>query len=191
MTSEGKFALTGAVMLGVLIVAVLTVLLIQLKNPQRQTSATPANPWVSGAVAGTLAGIRVREIDAATAGVEFSYDLDNTTDTDCRIEKGPSVVVMSRLKSDHSLSSEQEVSLNSSIFAPAKNRTRISLEATHPFIWPSQTDASADAKFRGLVAEEVSDLEGFVLFDQSTHYQIELPGGWQALEQNPDATNRN
>jgi len=182
---------TGAVMLGVLIIAMLAVLLMQWRNPQRRIFATAGNPWDSGAVAGKLAGIRVREIDAATAGVVFSYDLDNTTDMDCRIEKGPGVVIMSRLKSDHSLSSEQQLSLNSSIFAPAKNRTRISLEATRPFLWPSQTDASADAKFRGLVAEEVSDLEGFVLFDQSTHYQIELPGAWQAVTQNPDATNGN
>src|ERR1700733_4920690 len=161
MTAEGKLALTGAVMLGALIVALLTVVLIQWRNPRQQTSASSANPWNSGSVAATLAGIRVREIDGATAGVAFSYDLDNRTDTDCRIEKGPRVVVMSRLKSDHSLSSEQEVTLNSSIFAPAKNRTRISLEATHPFLWPSQTDPTADAKIRGLVAEEVSELEGF------------------------------
>ena len=187
MTGEEKFAVAGAVALGALIV----VLLLLWRSPRQQNSNSSANPWDSRAVAATLAGIRVREIDPSQAQVLFLYDLENKTDTDYHIEKGPGVVIMSRLKSNHSLSSEQEMSLDSSIFAPAKNRTRISLEATHPFNWPSQNDFSGDAKFRGLIAEEVSDLEGFVLFDQSTRYQIELPGGWQAVQQGSDATNHN
>jgi hypothetical protein len=38
-------------------------------------------------------------------------------------------------------------------------------------------------KFRQLVADEVANLSGFVMFDTATHFQIELPGGWQELQQ--------
>jgi len=37
-------------------------------------------------------------------------------------------------------------------------------------------------KFRTLVAQQVGNFSGFVLFDQATHIQIELPGGWQQLQ---------
>jgi hypothetical protein len=62
------------------------------------------------------------------------------------------------------------------------------LDVVRPFQWPIQQDGLADAKFRQLVAGQVSDLEGFVLFDQSTRYQINLPGGWPQLQQVSEAT---
>ena len=37
-----------------------------------------------------------------------------------------------------------------------------------------------------MVAGELSDLKGFVLFDQDSRYQIELPGTWPLAEKEPD-----
>src|SRR5271170_4686893 len=137
-------------------------------------SPEPANGWNSGAIQSTLAGVRVRELDSTHAAVVFFYDLDNRTDTDYRLSSGPSVVIMSRLQPNGSLTSVQQVSLDSAAFVPARNRTRVSLEMTHPFDWPSQRDAAAERQVRQFVADEVSGVQGFVLFDQSTRYQIEL-----------------
>jgi len=40
-------------------------------------------------------------------------------------------------------------------------------------------------RIRELVAGEVVGLEGFVLFDQGTRYQIDLPGAWPEIEKAP------
>jgi len=106
--------------------------------------------------------------------VIFFYDLDNLTDSDYRLASGPTVVIMSRLQPGGSLSSDQQISLDSAAFVPAKNRTRIALEINHAFAWPAQRDAAAERQLRQFVAEQVAGLKGFVLFDQATRYQIEL-----------------
>jgi len=96
-------------------------------------------------------------------------------------------VVMTRLKSNGSLSSQEPIELNNSVFLPARNRTRIALQVTRPFNWPSGLPATQigpvnQVKFQQLVADEVANLSGFVMFDTTTHFQIELPGGWQELQ---------
>ena len=165
----------------------LALMVILGKFPGVWTSSTADTSWDSRAILARFAGVKVREVDASNADLIFSFDLDNTTDSDYKLTKGPNAVIMSHLKSDGSFSSEQQINLNSSIFIPARNRTRIALDITRPFDWPSQPDAASDAKFRQLVAGQVADLEGFVLFDQTARYQINLPGGWSEPRQISEA----
>ncbi len=161
------------------------------QRPQPQPS-----PWNSSAIQSTFAGAQVQEADATHATLEFFYDLDNNTDTDYRFTKGAGTVVMTRLKSNGSLSSEEPIELNNSVFLPARNRTRIALQVTRPFNWPTGLPATQigpvnQVKFRQLVADEVANLSGFVLFDTGSHFQIELPGGWQELQQPASAAELN
>jgi hypothetical protein len=147
-----------------------------------QASDKSPIPWNAQALRTSYAGVRVREIDPANAAVVFLYDIDNKSDSDYELSKSPNVVVMSRLKSSHALSSEKPVNLSSSAFVPANNRTRIALEVSEPFNWPSRMDNSSENRFRDLVTQEVSDLEGFVIFDQSHRYQIDLPASWPDMD---------
>lgn len=140
-----------------------------------RSAAGPAAPWNLGAMEATPAGIQVKEVDSAHATIVFSYDLDNKTDQDYRLASGPSVVIMSRLRSGGSLVTNEHASLTSTAFVPARNRTRIALALTRPFPWPAQRDAAAEEAFRQLVTGEVDGLSAFVLFDQANRYQIELP----------------
>jgi hypothetical protein len=149
---------------------------------QAQSVPKPVAPWNVHAIESTFAGVRVREIDASNSAVVFLYDLANRTDSDYQLAKGPSVVIMRRLKSSGSLSSEKPAILASSAFVPAKNRTRIAVEIRQPFTWPGRMDAKSEDRLRQLVAGEVTDIQGFVLFDQSTRYQIDLPGAWPEIE---------
>lgn len=162
------------------VVAAATV--IAVRYPRITVPAARSDSWNSSAIAGTLAGVRVRELDPTHAAVVFSYDLDNRTDTDYRLASGPNVVFMSRLLPSGSLSSDQQISLDANAFVPAKNRTRISIETSRPFDWPSEQDAAAQRQIRQLVADEVSGLEGFVLFDQSTRYEIDLAAASPQLQ---------
>ena len=177
-------------------VAVLAILIVfglprfprqELVAQRPQASPSPS-PWNSGAIQSTFVGAQVQEVDATHATLEFFYDLDNNTDADYRFAKGAGTVVMTRLRSNGSLSSEEPIELNNSVFLPARNRTRIALQVTRPFNWPAGLPAAQigpvnQMKFRQLVADEVANLSGFVMFDTATHFQIELPGGWQELQQ--------
>jgi hypothetical protein len=146
------------------------------------TAPKPEGTWNPRAVQTSYAGLRVREIDPSNAAVVFLYDLDNKSQNDYQLAKGSDVVVMSRLKSSKTFSSEKRVTLSDSAFVPANNRTRIALEVNEPFSWPSRMDAASEGRFRDLVAQEVSDLDGFVIFDQAHRFQIDLPGSWPAME---------
>jgi len=186
-----KKLLMFVIFVGVLAFLVLFV----LPRYPRQETATQRpqqpSPWNSGSIQGTFAGVQVHQVDAGHATLMFSFDLDNNTDTDYRFSKGPNTVVMSRLKSDGSLRSDDSIELDTSVFVPARNRTRIAVQVTRPFNWPpglpeTQIGPINQIKFRQFVADEVANLTGFVLFDQANHFQVELPGGWQELQ--PSAT---
>ena len=179
----------GVAGLSALVLLVL-LLLIMGRSHRPETSARLAGPWNSGAIESAFAGVRVREIDESSAAVVFLYDLNNKTDSDYQLTKGPSVVVMSRVKSSGALSPEKQVILSSSAFVPAKSRTRIAVEVTEPFSWPGRAGAASENRFRELVAQEVTDLDGFVLFDETPRYQIELSGAWPEIEKAPLSVRR-
>jgi hypothetical protein len=145
--------------------------------------AAHSDPWNSEAIQATFTGLKISQADASDASVIFSYDIKNTTAGDFQLTKGSSVVVMGHLKSDDTLSSNEPVALTSSVLVPAKNHARISLQVTKPFDWPATAGSLADARFRRLIADSVTDTDQFVLFDQNSHYQVNLPGGWPDMEQ--------
>jgi hypothetical protein len=190
-----KKLLIFAIFAGVLAYLVLFVL---PRVPRQEAVARKPqpSPWNSGTVQGTFSGVQVREVDPAHATLEFFFDLDNNTDTDYRLTKGASTVVMTRLKSDGTLRSDEAIELDGSVFLPARNRTRIAVQIARPFNWPaglpdSQIGPINQVKFRQLVSDEVANLSGFVVFDQVTHFQIELPGGWQELQPSTSAASLN
>jgi hypothetical protein len=139
-------------------------------------SAGHPAPWNSDAIRATFAGVQVRQVDTVDAAVVFFYDLENTTDFDYRMENGPSMDFLSRLRSDGSLSSEDQPHLDHAAFVPARNRTHIGIEVVRPFAWPAQNAGGSDEKFRELVKRETDNLNGFVVFDERMRYQVELPG---------------
>jgi hypothetical protein len=179
MKSIGKLSVAATA------ISLLSLFLIAGKNPQAQSMPVSAGAWDSHAIEGTLVGVRVREVDPSKSEVVFLYDLDNRTETDYHLAKGPGIVIMSRLKSSGTLTSEKQVALDSAAFVPAGNRTRIEVGVTRAFNWHARMDAASQMKIRQLVADETADLGGFVLFDQSTRYQIELPGSWTEIEKAP------
>jgi len=151
--------------------------------PDRKPPAPPADAWKHGVLTAEFAGLQVHEIDASHSTLIFFFDLENSSYSDFRLTNGPNVSVMSRLQHNSSLSALSHPRLQESAFIPARNRTRIAIVIDRSFVWPAAGDPSADAKIRQLVSQEVADLQGFTLFDQASRYQIDLPGGWQSLQQ--------
>lgn len=144
------------------------------RSPRVVQSAPGQKPWNKTSIVSTFTGLKVRELDDAHAAVDYVFDLENRTDTDFQITPGPSAVVMRRL-SDGSLSSDANAHLLAAAFVPVGNRTRITIEMSDAFSWPVKDDSAADQSYRDFVSRETSGLKGFVIFDQTSRYEIALP----------------
>lgn len=137
--------------------------------------------WDSSPVKASYVNAQLRENDRANAAVLLYYNLQNDSDTDYRLAERPGLVIMRRLASDHSLSSEEPIRLSYATFLPAHQRARIALETSHPFDWPADNDPARQDKLREFINQRLAGVEEFVLFDETTHSQIAFPKGWLDL----------
>jgi hypothetical protein len=138
--------------------------------------------WSRGAIRAAYVGSQLQEIDKTRASLIISYDLENDTDSDYRLANGPSVLILSRMKSGGSLSQEQPVRLRYPVFLPARQQARLALEITQPFAWPAKEDLAGLDKIREFVRRQLENVGEFVLFDEASHGQVELPGAWGGLQ---------
>jgi hypothetical protein len=146
-------------------------------------------PWDSGAITATYMGTQLRETSGSDAALFLAYELTNNTDKDYRLSDGPGSVVMSRIKPDGSLSSQETIQLTYATFLPAHQRARIALEIQRPFLWPADNDPLLSNKLSAFVAERLGNVEEFVLFDQADRCEIDFPSAWQRLESASQADN--
>ena len=147
----------------------------------RRSGGTP-KPWNSSAITATYVGAQLRELDSGNATVYLAYEVQNHTDSDYQLADGPRALVMSRLRTDGSLSSQEQVRLSYPTFLPARQRARIALEIPSPFNWPADTDPAFQDRLRDLVNQKLTEVQAFVLFDQADRFEIEFPSGWQDLK---------
>jgi hypothetical protein len=147
----------------------------------RSNGAGP-KPWNSSAITATYVGTQLRQFDSGSAALYLAYEVQNHTDSDYRLADGPQALVMTRLRADGSLSSQQQVRLSYPTFLPARQRARVALEILSPFGWPAENDAVFQDKLRDFVNQRLADAQSFVLFDQADRFQIEFPSGWQELK---------
>jgi hypothetical protein len=144
--------------------------------------ARAPQPWNSSAITARYVGTQLREVDSGNAALYMAYEVQNHTDSDFRLADGPTALVMSRLRADGSLSSQQQVRLSYPTFLPARQRARVALEIPSPFGWPSDGDPAYQDKLRDFVNQRLGEVEGFVLFDQADRFEIEFRSGWQELK---------
>ena len=164
-------------------------LLFFVLNPPSKQAMAPKQPgdWNSDAIRSSFEGVQVKEIDPTHAALIFSFDLENTTDSDYHLSKDQKMLIIGRLKSNGGFKAEDSMQIDNSVFVPAGNRARIALKLSYSFNWPTQmfpgqVGPLTQEKFRTFVAGKVDNLQGFILFDEAARYQIELPGGWQELQ---------
>jgi hypothetical protein len=185
--SLGKKALVIGVSAGA---GLFLVLLMILSGAAFKSSPVkPLGSWNQSAIKATYVGSQLRQIDKTLAGLFLSYDLDNNTDRDYRLADAPGVVIMSRLKSDHSLSQEELIRLSYPAFLPANQRVRIAIEISYPFVWPAPGDPALEKKLKDFVKQRLAQVEEFVLFDEVNRCEVELPSIWQELERHAGVKN--
>ncbi len=149
----------------------------------------PPGSWSQNAIKATYVGSQLRQIDKTLTGLFLFYDLENNTDRDYRLADTPGVVIMSRLKSGHSLSQEELIRLSYPAFLPANQRVRIAIEISYPFVWPAPGDPALESKLKDFVKQRLAKVEEFVLFDEVNRCQVELPSAWQELERDAGVKN--
>lgn len=166
-------------LLGFFLALSLTALILYLRSGPG--AATP-KPWNSSAITANYVGAQLRQLDSGNAALYLAYEVTNHTDSDYRLADGPGALVMSRLKADGSLSSQQPARLSYPTFLPARQRARVALEVPSSFDWPEDSDAAFQDKLRDFVNQKLTDVQAFVLFDQADRFEIEFPSGWQELK---------
>jgi hypothetical protein len=115
----------------------------------------------------------------------FFYTLENKSKSDFEISSNYKIMV--RL-SDNTFAGEDKDSLfmTTPLFIPAKQRSRLEvhLKYTYPHKKTIGQDASKEERrqyrkeIEKYLNEEMPLLNGFTIFDESHHYQIDLPKGW-------------
>jgi len=139
--------------------------------------------WNREGIKATYMAAQLREVDKTHSALILSYDLNNFTDLDFRLAQGAGVVIMSRVNSNGSLSQEEPIRLGYPVFLPAKQRARLAIEISQTFAWPVQTDARYEEKLKEFVKQRLAGVHGFVLFDEASHSQIDLPAAWPELQE--------
>ena len=157
------------------------------KSPNHDEPAS----WNPKTISAGYVGSQLKEIDKTHSSLIISYDLENNTDSDFHVADGPSVIILSKLKSDGSYSQEQPVRLAYPVFLPARQHARLAVEITEAFNWPGEQDAGYLEKMRSFVKQRLDNVGEFVLFDQDNHWQLELPSGWEQLQTGSQAGTSN
>ncbi|HKW64879.1 MAG TPA: hypothetical protein VJN89_20155 [Candidatus Acidoferrum sp.] len=161
----------------VLLVAILTLAAPIFKKPTQEVRTG----WNREGLKAAYVAAQLREVDNTHSSLILSYDIRNFTDLDYRLADGPGVVIMRRLKGDGSLSQEESIRLSYPVFLPAKQRARLAIEISRAFPWPRE-DSHYEEKLKEFVKQRLGDVRGFVLFDETSHSQIDLPAAWPELQ---------
>jgi hypothetical protein len=163
----------------VLLLAILTLARPLFKNTP--VEARTQSGWNREGIKAKYVAAQLREVDKAHCSLILSYDLNNQTDLDYRLTDGAGVVIMSRLKGDGSLSQEESIHLSYPVVLPARQRARLAIELSKAFAWP-RDDSHYEEKLKEFVKQRLGDVRGFVLFDEASHSQIDLPAAWPELQ---------
>lgn len=177
MSNKQWFVIAGAAA----VVFVLTLWAFAGTPFKRQQTKEAQKTWNRNGVKAVYMATQLREVDKTHAALILSFDLDNLTNMDYRLSDSLGLVIMSRLKSDGSLSQEQPIRLSYPVFLPAGQRAHLAIQITHEFAWPRE-DSQHDEKLKEFVRQSLAAVRGFVLFDESSYNQIDLPAAWPELE---------
>jgi hypothetical protein len=166
----------------VLLLAILTLARPAFQKPPKEARAG----WNRDGIKASYVAAQLREVDKAHSSLILSYDLSNQTDLDYHLTDGAGVLIMSRLKADGSLSQEESIHLSYPVFLPARQRARLAIEISGAFPWPRE-DSHYEERLKEFVKQRLSEVRGFVLFDEASHSQIDLPAAWPELQDRTQA----
>ena len=116
----------------------------------------------------------------------FVYTLENTTDTDYRVENDSNIHLAAFLKRSQALSfsDSKDLRIDYPIYVPAKSRVRFTVHLGYPYPIKPNPGAGDDeqhdfnTKVAQYVTKELGNVDGFTLLDENSRYKIVMPNGW-------------
>ena len=161
-----------------------------------QGRPTKLKPWNTKAI---VAAFDYPDIESSQPGgsnestvsmIVLYYTLENTTDSDYHMPPQEQLEVDARLKREKSLSGDTGILTldKEQVFIPAKQRRRFSLHLNYSMTksWGPEPKTKQEQRERWkLIADylnkELTNLDGFVVFDSTNRFQINLPG-WSNID---------
>ena len=155
-------------------------------------SSRPAKPkpWNHQAITATYEDVRT---EGDNNNIAFDYTLQNNTDTDYRIQDGTNVHLAAHLHRSNSLSFSHTdtITVSYPIYLPARSRAHLSVQFAYPTPLKENYDASTvarhdfETKLAKYVVNELTNIDGIVLLDDGSRYQIDMPDGWTSRSKEP------
>jgi len=181
--STGKRVLLRALLFGAgfaaVVCAVTAAALWYVSRP------TPPPPWNTSAIAAHFDGL---DTEGERNTFVFTYVLENSTDWDYRLDNTSSIATMAQLKNNEAMVALPAETLRGPdipVFIPARRRVRVRLHLEHTFPdkgppagSPQADQDSYSKRLAQQLAETLPNLDGFVLFDNLKHYEIDFQRGW-------------
>lgn len=150
----------------------------------RPRPPVPPKPWDSSS-------IKAEYDYASTEGdkneIVIAYTLENMTDFDYRAVDGTNVTTTAKLQREKELSpfSADSGWIDYPIFVPAKKRVSFKIHMHYPYGPKEKDNADLEErrKYRAGVekymSEELGNLDGFDILDQTSRTEIIFPAGWK------------
>ena len=170
----GGFAIVAAIIVGIAV----------------WSSARPAKPkpWNIKAVTAKYDGLSV-----TNGSLKVWYALENNTDDDFRIESDEGVHLGAELKEPKALSftDKEHTTTDYPIYVPARRNVRFAINVVFlkPEIGAEGTTEDEKSDYRTKLAQfaltSLPNVDYFVLMDDNSRDEIDLPTGWEELAKQP------
>ena len=144
--------------------------------------------WNASALKATFDTLEITTAQPDGYPVDFYYNVKNNTNRNYSIE-GVGLTTMAVLTDGNVLSKEfghyqtSDASIQGPAFIPPGGTVRISVHISYRY--PDnfkQADKEDGAKIMKGLDYRLRELSGFVIFDNTNHYRIDLPEGWKGWD---------
>jgi hypothetical protein len=179
VSRKGKIWIAGSLGVAALVWSIVLFLGWTHTRVPRKTAAT----WKQESISAAYVGSQLKQVDKTHSSLIISYDVENDGSSDYNLTESPSLLILTRLKSDGSLSREQPARLSYPVFLPPGQHARLAVEITEPFVWPAQEDPAYLDKLREFVKRRLENVAEFLVFDQADRSQLQLPSAWGELQE--------
>ena len=138
-------------------------------------------PWNPSAITAVFDSF---DIDSENYNLILYYILENKTSADYELQSTSKTRLMQKLKRQDSLIDGEGVLYDTAVFIPAKNKVQFALKLNASFkkYFPANMSALAreerSKKIASFANGEMTNMNGFVLFDETNHYEILFPKSW-------------
>lgn len=139
----------------------------------------PPQPWNSRAVTATYEFVTS---EGEPQHIVFAYTLQNNTGQDYRLAGQEDLELVNKLLTEKSIyrPTEESPEIRFPVFVPANGRTTFLFDEPSEYAGkkPDKDPERHRADVQEFVKENYRNVNGFILFDHTHRYQIDLPKGW-------------